>query len=187
MKNTLLIKKICLFALFLALAWLLPLLTGQIPDIGNMFCPMHIPILLAGFILGGGYGALLGLIVPLTRSLIFGQPVLYPLALCMSFELGTYGFLSGFIFKLFIKKFTFESKVIIWLYIALLLSMIMGRLVWGFSRFVCGVFAQNVFTFKMFLSGAIITAWPGIILQLILIPSILYALFKAKILQPYYK
>ncbi len=187
MKQALLIKKICLFAVFLALAWLLPLLTGQIPEIGQQLCPMHIPILLAGFILGWKYGALLGFVAPLTRSLMFGQPALYPMALCMAFELATYGFLSGFIFQIFIKKFTMDKKTIIWMYVSLILAMIGGRLVWGLSRYLCGVFAQNAFTFKMFLSGAILTAWPGIVLQLVLIPALLFTLYKAKILQKYYE
>lgn len=49
-------KKLVLAALFLALAYLLPFLTGQIPEIGSMLLPMHLPVLICGFVCGGPYG-----------------------------------------------------------------------------------------------------------------------------------
>ena len=50
MKNHLKIHKLVLAAMFAALAYLLPFLPGQIPEIGAMLCPMHIPVLLCGFL-----------------------------------------------------------------------------------------------------------------------------------------
>ncbi|MDO4573109.1 MAG: ECF transporter S component, partial [Clostridia bacterium] len=46
------IRNLCLAAMFLALGLVLPFLTGQIPQIGNMLLPMHIPVLLCGLICG---------------------------------------------------------------------------------------------------------------------------------------
>lgn len=92
------IKNITLSAMFLGLALVLPLLTGQIQTIGKMLLPMHLPVLLCGLICGWQYGAVIGFIAPLMRSLIFSMPPLYPTALAMSFELAAYGFLSDFYF-----------------------------------------------------------------------------------------
>ena len=66
------VKLLTLSGLFLALGLLLPFLTGQIPNIGKMMLPMHIPVLLAGFVCGWPYGLVVGLICPLLRSVTFG-------------------------------------------------------------------------------------------------------------------
>ena len=52
-KHTSPARSIVLAALFLALAFVLPMVTGHVPQVGNMLCPMHFPILLCGFVLGG--------------------------------------------------------------------------------------------------------------------------------------
>ena len=77
-------------ALFLALAMVLPFLTGQIPEVGSMLCPMHIPVLLCGFVCGWPYGLTVGAISPLLRFVLFGMPPLYPKGLAMAFELAAY-------------------------------------------------------------------------------------------------
>lgn len=41
--------RLVLAAMFLALALVLPFITGQLPQIGNALCPMHFPVLLCGF------------------------------------------------------------------------------------------------------------------------------------------
>ena len=55
-------RRIVLAALFLALAFLLPMVTGHVPQVGNMLCPMHFPILLCGFVLGGPWGLAVGFV-----------------------------------------------------------------------------------------------------------------------------
>lgn len=102
-KNYLTFKMI-LSSLFLVLAIILPFFTGQIPEIGQMLCPLHIPILLCGFICGWKYGLLTGFITPLLRSLIFGAPPLYPSALAMAFELAIYGLITGVLYYLLPKN-----------------------------------------------------------------------------------
>ena len=67
-KNTPSVRQLVLAALFLALAFVLPLLTGQVPKVGNMLCPMHFPVLLCGFMLGGPWGLAVGFAAPLLRS-----------------------------------------------------------------------------------------------------------------------
>ena len=81
--------------MFLALGYVLPFFTGQIPAVGKMLLPMHIPVLLCGFVCGWQYGLMVGFIVPLFRSVLAGMPVMMPTAVGMAFELATYGVLCG--------------------------------------------------------------------------------------------
>lgn len=159
-----------LAAMFLAIGLLLPLLTGQIKQIGNMLLPMHIPVLLCGLICGWQYGLGVGLVVPLLRSAIFGMPILFPTAVAMSFELATYGFVVGFLY------FHSRWKCVIALYRCMIIAMLSGRVVWGIVQVCLLGLGENGFTFSAFIAGAFLNAIPGIILQLILIPSIMIAL-----------
>ena len=165
------LKKMVLAALFLALALVLPFLTGQIPEVGSMLCPMHIPVLLCGFFCGWPWGIAVGLIAPVLRSVTFGMPPMFPVAICMSFELATYGAVSGWLYAKLPKK-----KLSI--YGALLCAMILGRLVWGAARFICTGLDASAFGIAAFWSGAVTTAIPGIIVQIILIPLLVMALEK---------
>ena len=170
--NSLQVRRMTYSALCLALALVLPFLTGQIPQIGSALCPMHLPVLLCGFLCGWPWGLAVGFIAPLLRSVIFGMPPMIPTALAMAFELATYGALAGFLYRKF-------PKTIPGIYASLLIAMICGRLVWGVVRLILAGVQGNGFTFAMFLSGAITTAIPGIIAQLVLIPAIVYAMEKA--------
>ena len=170
--NSLQVRRMTYSALCLALALVLPFLTGQIPQIGSALCPMHLPVLLCGFLCGWPWGLAVGFIAPLLRSVIFGMPPMIPTALAMAFELATYGALAGFLYRKF-------PKTIPGIYASLLIAMICGRLIWGVVRLILAGVQGNGFTFAMFLSGAITTAIPGIIAQLVLIPAIVYAMEKA--------
>ena len=166
-------RNIVLAALFLALAFILPMFTGHIPQIGSMLCPMHFPVLLCGFVLGSPWGLAVGFIAPLLRSVLFGMPPMFPVAISMAFELGTYGLVSGLMYRR--VKHTLPMT-----YATLLTAMVAGRLVWGAARFVLAGLSSSSFPFSAFLSGALLTALPGIIAQLIIIPLIITALQKAK-------
>ena len=83
----------------LALGMVLPFLTGQIPSVGSRLLPMHIPALLTGYISGPMYGLLVGFVMPLFRSMIFGMPPMFPTAVAMAFELATYGFIAGLLYR----------------------------------------------------------------------------------------
>lgn len=176
MKNRKRLLKMTLSALFLALAFVLPFLTGQIPEIGAMLCPLHIPVLLCGFICGAPWGLLVGIIAPLLRSLILGMPPLFPTAIAMAFELATYGFISGIMHKFLPKKKGF-------IYLSLIISMLIGRLVWGVvTYFLIGI-NGGTFTFNAFLMGAFVNAIPGIILQIVLVPVLVMVLDNPKVLK----
>ena len=171
MKNP--VKKLVLSAMFLALGLVLPLLTGQIPQIGSALLPMHIPVLLCGLICGWQYGAVVGFITPLLRSVTFGMPPLYPTAIAMAFELCTYGLVSGLLYA------KLHWKGLARIYGALIGAMVAGRVVWGIVQMILLGIRGNAFTWQAFLAGAVLNAIPGIIVQLILIPAILFALEKA--------
>lgn len=168
------IFKITFSALMIALGIILPFVTGM--QLGNVICPMHIPVLLCGFILGWKYGLIVGLICPLLRSLLFGLPPIYPTAISMSVELAVYGLCSGLLFNILRKT---NIKLIFVVLISLVISQLAGRLAWGLVRFLMGLIDKtNVFTFALFIQGAFVIAWPGILLQLILIPVLILSLNK---------
>ena len=160
-------------AMFLAIAYVLPFFTGQIPQVGAMLCPMHIPVLLCGFICGGPWGFVVGLIAPLLRSMTLGMPPMFPTAVCMAFELATYGAFAGILYKVFPKKKGF-------IYCSLLGAMIIGRVVWGIAMVICMGVAGNSFGFSAFLAGAVINAIPGIIVQIVLIPVLVMVLERER-------
>ena len=84
MKSTV-TRKLVFAALLLALAMVLPFLTGQIPQIGQALCPMHIPVLLCGFLCGPWYALAVGAIAPVLRFALFGMPPLVPTGAAMCF------------------------------------------------------------------------------------------------------
>ena len=173
MKKTNLVKMI-LSALFLALAFVLPFLTGQIPSIGAMLCPLHIPVLLCGFICGPSWGLAVGFIAPLLRSFILGMPPLFPTALCMAFELAAYGAIAGLLYMLLPKKK-------IYIYASLLSAMIIGRLVWGAVMLIVMGVSGGAFTFAIFITQAFTNAIPGIVIQIVLVPVLVMILNNPKI------
>lgn len=173
--NNLAIKKIVLAGLFLALGLVMPLITGQIPSLGNALLPMHIPVLLAGFVLGGPYGLVVGLLTPVLRSVLFGMPPMFPRAVAMSFELAAYGLLTGLLYRgLRMKDWS--------IYVSLVIAMVLGRVVWGAASMLLFGLQGNTFTWQMFIAGAFLNAIPGIILQLVLIPVLVIALKRARLM-----
>ena len=153
------VRTVVFAAVFLALALVLPFLTGQIPQIGSMLSPMHIPVLLCGFVCGWPWA----------------MPPMYPTALCMAFELATYGVVAGLMYRALPKK---KSNI----YVSLIVAMIAGRLVWGAARFLCTGLDPSKFGFAAFWAGAFTGAIPGIILHILLIPLLVMALERAKLI-----
>ena len=168
MKKKTNLRNLILSAMFLALAFVLPFLTGQIPQIGAMLLPMHIPVLLCGFFCGAPWGLAVGFMAPIFRSLILGMPPMFPTALCMAFELASYGLVSGFTYRL-LPKNRFS------VYAALILAMAIGRGIWGIAMFMC---MGGNFGLEAFVAGALTSAIPGIILQLVFIPILVISLQK---------
>lgn len=167
------VRKMTFAALYLALALVLPFLTGQIPEIGSMLCPMHIPALLCGFVCGWPWGLAVGFVSPLLRSVLFGMPAMFPGAVSMAFELAVYGAAAGFLCRVLPEKLPGR------LYITLVIAMVCGRIVWGLVRFLLAGLAHTTFSAQMFLAGAVTTALPGIILQLVVIPPLVAVMGKS--------
>ncbi len=163
------LKTMVLAAMLLAVGIVLPFFTGQIPQIGNMLLPMHIPVLVCGLICGWQYGGIVGFILPLLRYVLFTTPPM-PNGIAMAFELAAYGAIVGFLYN------RSRWQCIVSLYRSLIIAMIGGRIVWGVVRVVMFGAMGNAFSWKMFMAGAFLNAIPGIILQLIFIPALMLVL-----------
>lgn len=163
------VRALVLSAMFLALGLVLPFFTGQIPQVGSMLLPMHLPVFLCGLICGWQYGAAVGFVTPLLRMSLFGMPPLLT-AVAMAFELAAYGGVAGFLYS------RSRWQCVIALYRSLLIAMVAGRLVWAAVRVVMTGVAGEPFTWQIFLAGALLNAIPGIILQLVFIPAVMVAL-----------
>ena len=168
-KTTKHVHDLALAALFLAMGLVLPFLTGQIPEIGNLLLPMHLPVFLCGLICGWPFGLAVGFVLPLMRSLLFTMPAL-PTAVAMAFELAAYGGIAGFLYG------RSRWQCVLALYRAMIIAMVGGRLVWAAVRAVMTGVAQVPFTWHIFLFDGFVNAIPGIILQLVLIPAVMVAL-----------
>ncbi len=164
------LKNLTLSAMFLALGLILPFLTGQIPQIGSMLLPMHIPVFLCGLICGWQYGGLIGVILPPLRYALFGMPILFPTGIAMMAELATYGIVAGALYQ------HSRWQCLKALYRSILTAMVSGRVVWVLAEIALLGISANGFTWQMFISGALLNAIPGIIVQLILLPAIMVAL-----------
>ena len=165
------LRKVFLTAMFIAIGFVLPFFTGQIQKVGNMLLPMHLPVFLCGLICGWQYGLFAGFILPLMRSALFSMPPMFPQAVAMAFELAAYGFVSGLLYG------CSKWKCMRSLLRALCIAAVSGRIVWGTAMF---ILLHGAFTWETFVSGAFLTAIPGIILQFVMIPGIMTALGKTK-------
>ena len=164
------IYDLILAALCMALGIVLPFFTGQIPQIGGMLLPMHLPVLLCGLLCGWQYGGLVGFVLPLLRYAMFGMPPIFPTGIAMAFELAAYGIIAGYLYN------HSRWQCVISRYRSLIAAMIGGRIVWGVVRVLLTGVSGEPFTWQLFLSGAFLTAIPGIILQLVFIPVLMVAL-----------
>ncbi|MDO4261465.1 MAG: ECF transporter S component [Eubacteriales bacterium] len=168
-------KKLTLAAMFFAVGLILPFFIGQIPAVGQMLLPMHIPVLLCGLIAGWEYGLVVGFFLPLTRGVLFGMPALYPNGIGMAFELATYGLVIGYLYG------HSRWQCVRSLYRCMIAAMVAGRLVWGAVRVVLLGVGGAAFSWELFLAGALLNAIPGIVLQLVMIPAVMVSLNRAKI------
>lgn len=157
-------KKITLAALFLALGVLFPQIFHAIPNAGLVLLPMHIPILICGFICGPLYGFLVGFITPILSNVIFAMPLAHKL-FQMIIELSIYGLISGLLSSLINIKNNFLKN-----YLVLIISMIFGRLIYGLANYY--ILKAGTYSLQIWLVSAFITSLPGIVIQLLIIPSV---------------
>lgn len=173
-------KNLILSGLLIAIGLVIPAIFHSYGINGSIYLPMHIPVLLCGLICGWRYGLIVGLLVPLLNSLLAGMPPLFPVAVAMAFELATYGLVAGLVSsRLSGNRYQIIGSLII--------AMMAGRVVLGIANSILLGVAGNAYSFEAFISGAFITALPGIIIQLVVIPIILAALEKASLLEKKWK
>lgn len=163
-------KSLTISAMCLTLGIILPQAFHAIPNAGNIFLPMHIPVLICGFICGPLYGLLVGMITPILSHLIFQMPVAMMLSQ-MIVELSIYGLCTGLLNKIINTKNELLNN-----YVVLIISMLMGRLVYGLTNSL--IFRAGSYSLSIWLSTAFITSLPGIIIQLILIPILISSINK---------
>ena len=167
------VKKMVLAAMFLAMGILLPFLTLNNMALGQALLLMHIPVLLCGVLVGPRYALLIGLLLPVTRWFLVGMPPLMPIGLAMTFELGTYGLIIGLLYNKLPKSIPL-------LFVSLIGAMLAGRVAWAAAMVVIAGLTEHNFSFAAFTTGAFVAALPGIVLQLLVIPTIIIA-FKAEL------
>lgn len=167
-------RNIIFTALCIAIGLTLPQFVNMIPVPypGAVLLPMHIPVLICGFLCGWRYGLVSGLILPILASALTSMPPIFPTAISMSIELATYGLLTGLLYEVTKGR----------IFISLLSAMIGGRIVMGVANALLFSLADNPYGLALFVSGAFVTALPGIIIQLILIPIIIQTLKRANVM-----
>ncbi|NLY89459.1 MAG: ECF transporter S component [Firmicutes bacterium] len=172
------VKRSVITAVCIGLCVVLPMAFHAIPNGGRLFSPMHIPVLLAGLICGWSFGLLCGLAGPLLSTLITGMP---PVAYLppMLVELAVYGLVSGLIFALVRTKKLYAD-----LYISLVAALLAGRIVAGAA--IALIFSAGSYSLAAWTAGYLVGTWPGIVVQLVLIPALVSALMKAKLIPERY-
>ena len=159
-------NKIVLSGLLLAISVILPYFFHLFGMAGPIFLPMHIPVLVGGLLLGPVYGVAIGLLAPMLNSILTGMPPLFPVAVAMSFELATYGFLTGYLYNRVTKN----------IYAALIPSMLVGRAVSGIANYLILAGMGRTYTLTMFLTAAFVTSIWGIVIQIAFIPILVRSL-----------
>lgn len=168
-------RQLVISALCVALGVALPFAFHAVPKGGSIFLPMHIPVLLCGLLCGWPFGLACGILTPLLSSLLTGMPpaAYLPSMMC---ELATYGLIASLLMRAAPTK-----NRVLGVYLPLIGAMLAGRAVYGVLSAL--IFAPGKFTMAAFVAGAFVTALPGIVIQLILLPVLVLALEKAGVSQ----
>ena len=167
------VKKLVFAAACAALCLVLPMAFHAIPNAGQVILPMHIPVLLCGLVCGWPYGGVCGLIGPLLSSLLTGMPSAAMLP-SMMVECCVYGFTSGLM-----MKYVRTGKPTADLYISLVSAMVAGRVVAGLAK--AWIFTPGISPFA-WVTTSLVSGIPGIVIQLVLMPLVVTALTKARLI-----
>lgn len=162
-------------ALCVALGVVLPVTLHAIPNAGSILLPMHIPVLLCGLVCGPVYGLACGILAPLLSSLITSMPpmAMLPSMIC---ELAVYGLVAGILIRVIKTRYNIAN-----LYLSLLGAMLIGRVIYGALNSL--IFRAGEYSLQLWLTGAFVTALPGIAIQLVLLPVLVLALQKARLVE----
>ncbi len=169
------VKSLIFTALGIAIGIVLPFAFHAVPNGGRVFLPMHIPVLICGLVCSWKYGAICGIVAPLLSSLFTGMPAVAVLP-SMLFELATYGLLSGILISVIKTKNRYLN-----ISLSLIGAMIGGRIVAGLLNSL--IFSVGTYSAEIWISASFITALPGIIIQLALIPTLVFSLEKSRVMQ----
>lgn len=171
MTNT---KKMILTGLCIALGIILPVTLHSVPNAGSVFLPMHIPVLLCGLMCGWSYGLVCGILTPLLSSLLTGMPpVAYlPAMVC---ELAAYGLFSGILLRAIGTPNKYLNT-----YLSLIGAMLLGRVLYGVMQAL--IFSFGSYSMQLWVTASFVTALPGIIIQIVLIPPVIFTLKRAKLI-----
>ena len=172
------VKKSIITAVCIALCYVIPLMFHGIQNAGSIFCPMHIPVFICGLICGWQYGLLCGIAGPALSSALSGMP---PVAILpsMMVELAAYGTAAGLMMKLVRTKSTYAE-----LYISLIVAIVCGRVLAGLAKAL--IFARGSYSMSAWIAGSVVTSWPGTVIQLVFIPTIVFALMKSHLIPERY-
>lgn len=172
------VKKSIITAVCIALCYVIPLMFHGIQNAGSIFCPMHIPVFICGLICGWQYGLLCGIAGPALSSALSGMP---PVAILpsMMVELAVYGTAAGLMMKLVRAKSTYAD-----LYISLIVAIVCGRVLAGLAKAL--IFARGSYSMSAWIAGSVVTSWPGTVIQLVFIPTIVFALMKSHLIPERY-
>lgn len=168
------VKKAIITAACIALCVVLPMAFHAIPNSGIIYSPMHIPVLLCGLICGGAFGLLCGVAGTALSSVLVGMPPI-PYLPSMLIELAVYGLVAGLMMQVVHTK-----KLYIDLYISLVVALLVGRVIAGLSQAL--IFSPGSYSLAAWTSAYFVMAWPGIVLQLVLLPTVVFALERAKLI-----
>lgn len=172
------VKKSIITAVCIALCYVIPLMFHGIQNAGSIFCPMHIPVFICGLICGWQFGLLCGIAGPALSSALSGMP---PAAILpsMMVELAAYGTAAGLMMKLVRTKSTYAD-----LYISLIVAIVCGRVLAGLAKAL--IFARGSYSMSAWIAGSVVTSWPGTVIQLVFIPTIVFALMKSHLIPERY-
>ena len=164
-------RKAVFTSLFVALGVILPQAFHAIPNAGGIFLPMHIPVLIAGYVVGPVYGLACGILTPLLSHFIFSMPPA-PVLPGMLVELAVYGLMTGLL-----NQIVKTGNSVVNIYVVLVGAMLAGRVTYGILNAL--IFRAGQYSMAAWTAAAFVTAIPGIIIQLILIPILIFSLKKA--------
>lgn len=175
------VKKSSITAVCIALCYIVPLIFHAVGsgELGKLFSPMHLPVLLCGLICGPLYGGFCGIAGPVLSSLAGGMPPPSELFYMIP-ELMVYGLAAGLLMKVLPFKNLFAR-----LYVSLIPAMIAGRIVGVLAKmlFISLGLAAEVKSFSEIAYAFFVFTLPGAAAQLILIPPLVFALKKARLIE----
>jgi niacin transporter len=168
-------RKVTVGGLFIALSILLPQIfhLAGTPQVGQVLLPMHLPVLLSGFILGPVFGCMVGAASPVLSAMLTGMPMLDRLPF-MVVELAGYGLISGLFYQtLQLRGKKFGAIV------SLVSAMIFGRLLYALMAFVAADLLNLSALGVAAVAESVVKGISGIFVQLLLIPTMIYILERS--------